>query len=512
MRLEGYLSRVAAARPEAIALAMGEERVSYGELELESDGLARLLVDQGVRPGDRVCLLTGKSPAAVMAMHGVLKAGAAYVPLDVDSPAARTERIVRSADPALVLAAPDAAELLGELVPDPAVRVGSLGDAGVEGGAFSRPDWLELDSGPLPAAGGADAMAHVLFTSGSTGEPKGVVIEHRNVTAFLDWAAKHFAPRPTDRISGHPPLHFDLSTFDVFGTLRAGAELHLVPAAANMHPRALAAFIRDAGLTQWFSVPSVLTYLSKFDVVAQGDFPSLERLLWCGEVLPTPVLGHWMDRLPHVRFTNLYGPTEATIASSFHDVARRPADEREPVPIGTACDGEELLLLDEEDGVGEIGISGAGLSPGYWRDDQKTAQAFVPDPRDPGVRVYRTGDLGRVDGDGAFHFLGRRDSQIKSRGYRIELGEVETAVNAVGDVRECAVVGIESGDFEGTAICCAYAASGMEPTELRSQLTDSLPRYMLPSRWLPLDELPKNVNGKIDRRRLGELFEDQAAG
>jgi non-ribosomal peptide synthetase component F len=338
-----------------------------------------------------------------------------------------------------------------------------------------------------------------------------VVIEHRNVTAFLDWAAAQFGPGESDRISCHPPLHFDLSTFDIFGTLRAGAELHLVPAAANLHPRALASFIRDAELTQWFSVPSVLTYLAKFDAVDQDDFPSLERLLWCGEVLPTPVLAHWMDRLPHVRFTNLYGPTEATIASSFHDVPERPADERMPVPIGTACGGEELLLLDAQDGVGEIGIAGAGLSPGYWRDDEKTAQAFVPDPRNSGDRVYRTGDLGRVDQHGAFHFLGRADSQIKSRGYRIELGEVEAAVNAVGDVRECAVVGVESGGFEGTAICCAYAAE-LDPAELRSRLTESLPKYMLPSRWLTLEKLPKNVNGKIDRNRLRELFEERAAG
>ena len=511
MRLERYLSQAAANSPEATALVMGGQLVTYGQLEDESDGLARMLATQGVQSGDRVCLLSDKSPTAVMAMHGVLKAGAAYVPLDLDSPPERTARIVKSADPALVLAATGTADLVDALRLGPEVRVGSLGEDADGATAFSRPDWLALDSGPLPAVSGDDAIAHILFTSGSTGVPKGVVIEHRNVTAFIDWATSHFKPCAHDRISGHPPLHFDLSTFDVYGTLSAGAELHLVPAATNLHPRALAAFIRDAELTQWFSVPSVLTYLSKFDVVAQDDFPLLERLLWCGEVLPTPVLAYWMQRLPHVRFTNLYGPTETTIASSFYDVPGPPADERDPVPIGVPCGGEELVLLDEEDGIGEIGIAGAGLSRGYWRDEQTTAAAFVADARQPGKRVYRTGDLGRVNSKGEFVFLGRADSQIKSRGYRIELGEVETAVNAIGEVRECAVVGVASGGFEGTAICCAFAAPGLGPADIRARLIDALPTYMLPGRWLQLDALPKNFNGKIDRSRLRESFEQREA-
>ena len=215
MRLEGYLSRAAAARPDATALVMSGERVSYGQLERESDGLARLLADQGVCQDDRVCLLTEKSPLAVMAMHAVLKAGAAYVPLDVDSPAARTARIVQSADPALVLAAPEAAALLDALPLGADVRLGCLGDDILETASFSRADWLDLDSGPLPPVGGADAMAHILFTSGSTGLPKGVVIEHRNVTSFLDWAAGHFDVQESDRISGHPPLHFDLSLIHI---------------------------------------------------------------------------------------------------------------------------------------------------------------------------------------------------------------------------------------------------------------------------------------------------------
>ena len=350
------------------------------------------------------------------------------------------------------------------------------------------------------------------------------MITHDNVGAFVDWAHGHFGTKAGDRISGHPPLHFDLSTFDIYATLGAGAELHLVPASLGVDPRATAAFLRDRALTQWFSVPSVLTYLARFDAVAQDDFPALERLLWCGEVLPTPVLAHWMRRLPHVRFTNLYGPTEATIASSVWDAPEVPVDESEPVPIGRACDGEELVVLDEAMApvpTGEIGdlyLGGVGLSPGYWRDEAKTAGAFRPDPRpgaapDPDTgapaRLYRTGDLARADADGVVHFLGRADSQIKSRGYRIELGEIESALYTVDGIRECAVVGVDTGGFEGTKICAAYSlAEGAElpPPALRRRIATQVPAYMLPAQWLCLDDLPHNVNGKIDRPALRDRF------
>jgi acyl-coenzyme A synthetase/AMP-(fatty) acid ligase len=324
---------------------------------------------------------------------------------------------------------------------------------------------------------------------------------------------------PDDRNAGHTPLHFDLSTLDVFGTFAAGAELHLVPPVVSAIPAKLAEFIRRSELTQWFSVPSVLTYLAKLDAIRQDDFPSLERVLWCGEVLPTPILIHCMERLPHARFTNLYGPTEATIASSYHTLEEIPADETQPIPIGVACPGEELVVVDEERkpvAAGEIGdlyIGGVGLSPGYWRDDAKTREAFFEDPRNPGARLYRTGDLARMDEAGLFHFHGRADYQIKSRGYRIELGEVEVAVNTLDVIRECAAVGVDTEGFEGTSICCAYALDteeDLEPGQFRDALRELLPSYMLPSRWLRFDELPKNVNGKIDRRRLKEIFEVSA--
>jgi amino acid adenylation domain-containing protein len=526
--LQDYVARQADARPDAVALVMGEERLTYGELEAASNRLARLLREAGCRRGDRVCLFVPKTPAAVVAELATIKADCAYVPIDTASPAPRVEMIVASAEPAMTLVSRPAAQLLDDVLAQRGngrVVVGSLDEERLAGerfeSAFSAADLTAQSAEPLAFENSTDDAAHILFTSGSTGTPKGVVIKHANVVAFVEWAVDYFGTRPTDRVSGHPPLHFDLSTFDIYATFLAGAQLHLVPASANLVPHKLAELIRTTELTQWFAVPSTFTFMAKFGVVQEGAFPSLERVLWCGEVLPTPILVEWMRAVPQARFTNLYGPTEATIASSFYTVPSLPESETDPIPIGVPCAGEELLVLDEElrpvpaGEIGDLYIGGVGLSPGYWRDEEKTSAAFVPDPRsaDEDARIYRTGDLARVGDDGLVHFLGRADSQIKHRGYRIELGEIETALSALEGLNEVAVVGVDTGGFEGTSICCAYAPKAgaeIEPARLGAELRKVIPPYMVPGRWLSLDALPKNVNGKIDRRGLRELFEQGA--
>jgi amino acid adenylation domain-containing protein len=516
--LQQWISKQAEQRPDATAIVSPACRMSYGELEQRSNQLAYLLKDAGCQRGDRVAFLIPKTPAAIISILGILKADCIYVPLDPSSPAPRLTKIIEACEPRFILAGGQVHKLLDEVIQSQNLSIGWMETGKVEFNnfavKFSFDDLMSYDSSPRNYQNTCNDPAHILFTSGSTGQPKGVIITHSNVIHFINWATKYFGTKSSDRISSHPPLHFDLSTFDLFGTFSVGAELHLVPAELNLVPHKMAEFIRRSELTQWFSVPSALNFMAKHDAVKSDDFPALERLLWCGEVFPTPALMYWMQKLPRVTFTNLYGPTEATIASSFYTVPECPTDEQAPIPIGIGCEGEELLVLDEAlqpMPIGEIGdlyIRGVGLSPGYWQDEEKTKAVFLPNPNLPLDRIYKTGDLAYLGEDGFVYFLGRADSQIKSRGYRIELGEIETALNALGQTEECAVVATTSEGFEGATICCAFVPiDGATPAKIKTMLSKVLPNYMLPARWLPLEILPKNANGKIDRRVLREQFE-----
>ena len=510
--------------PEKDAVILRDKKMTYGEWEMASNRLARALRAAGCVAGDRVGLLLPKSPEALIGMFGALKADCIYVPLDTSSPAARLARILESADCRCLLAMKSAAPLLNELLRSGAIAGAKVGwmDEGAELEteltAFSRDDVETQSASPVHSpVSDRQSVAHILFTSGTTGAPKGVMITHANVTQFIDWGVKRFGIGAGDRISAHPPFHFDLSTFDIHGAVAAGAELHLVPAELNLLPNRLADFIRNSQLTQWFSVPSILTHMAKSDAVHANDFPAMRRLLWCGEKFPTPSLMHWMQRLPGIAFFNLYGPTEATIASSWFHVQQCPRTETTEIPIGEACDGERLLILDDDlkpvapGSVGDLYIGGVGLSPGYWRDPARTDEVFRQDPAMPGAggRIYKTGDLARQGEDEQVYLLGRSDSQIKCRGYRIELGEIEAALHSLTEIRDAAVVAIESDAFEGTEICCAWVpAAGVEvsPVKLRKRLTQLLPGYMIPARWMELDRMPLNGNGKTDRRCLKEKF------
>jgi len=500
--LQSYVDRAAGQRPDSTAVVLGSERWSYRDVAAFSNRLARTLQAAGCGRGDRVAFVLPKCPRTIAAIIGILKAGGAYIPIDPASPATRANAILQSAEPKLILTAGGGSHFLTGISPATTLDISNLPE-------FSS-DEVEETCEP-------EDMAYIMYTSGSTGVPKGVVITHANVTAFIEWAVRYFELSADDRLSGHPPLHFDLSVFDVFATFAAGAELHLPPGEINFSAQSATGFIRSSRLSQWFSVPSLMTYLAKFDAIAFGDFPDLKRVLWCGEALPAPVLRHWMERLPHVRFTNLYGPTETTIASSHYTVERIPLPTDE-IPIGRPCPGETLLVLNEQlrpvppGQIGDLFIGGCGLSRGYWRDPAKTEAAFLlhTDESNSNQRIYKTGDLAKMDPSGLTYFVGRKDSQIKSRGYRIELGEIEAALNAIEELKESAVVTICSDGFDNNLICCAYCptTTTLAPMEIRSRLRSSLPVYMVPSRWKQFETLPRNANGKIDRACLKQQFQN----
>jgi amino acid adenylation domain-containing protein len=522
--LQQGLTVQAERRGNATAVVHQESRLTYAELDRRSTQLAHLLRDIGCKRGDRVCLFMPKSLPAIVGLLGILKADCAYVPIDPQSPAQRVRKVIDQCEPRALLAGgavgPALEEVTGAGGSQPAVgwMAGEPPQRRRFPIAFTHEDCERYPEHPRRYENSPDDAAYIMFTSGSTGVPKGVVITHANVGHYLQWAIRYFGLTASDRMSSHPPLHFDLSVMDVFGALTAGAELHLVPHELNLLPNKIAELIRSAGLTHWFSVPSLLHHMAKFDVVKPHDFPTLKRLLWCGEVFPTPALMYWMKRLPHVAFTNLYGPTEATIASSYYTVPACPTDESAAVPIGTACEGEELLVLDASlnrcpvGRIGDLYIKGVGLSPGYWRDPDKTSAVFIPDPGATlGGRLYKTGDLARVGEDGLVYFHGRSDTQIKSRGYRIELGEIEAALHALPMLQESAIVAVDTGGLEGATICCAYVPShaGVTPQLVKQALRSAVPPYMIPALYVALEALPKNASGKIDRPQLRERFKAQ---
>lgn len=514
--------------PDAVALTLEDSRLTYGELESQSNRLAGVLLEIGIRPLDRIGMLLQKRPDTVTAMLGINKAGGVYVPLDINSPADRLAKIIESADPTVLMIDREAWPTYLELIDrQPEIRTIPWiwwEDSTPEGRdkswyILSRNELDTVSDYPHQVLRDSRKPAHILFTSGSTGQPKGVVIKHENVEAFIDWAVPHFDIRQGDRVSGHAPLHFDLSTFDIYGSLAAGAHLFMVPTHITVMPNNLVTFISDNQLDQWFSVPSVLSYMARFEVIPEQGFPHLKRLIWCGEVFPVPALQYWMKQLPGVQFTNLYGPTEATIASSYYTLPAIPESDQE-IPIGSACEGEELLVLDEslqkvpKGEIGDLYITGKGLSPGYWRDKEKTEQAFYNWTNDFGEaqRIYKTGDLASVGDDGLIYFHGRADYQIKSRGYRIELGEIESALSTIKLLREFAVVPVEKGGFEGTSIGCAYVGNGnseeVSPAFLKKILAQKIPQYMMPQYWSMHKKLPRNGNGKIDRKALSLHFEN----
>lgn len=510
------LEASASSRPEATALVDGDRSLTYGELDARTNQLARLLRDAGVKRGDRVGVYLAKSMEAVVACYGVLKSGAAYVPLDPAAPAERVAYI--AADCGLRVLA-SSAEKAGQWATIAAsavdlahiVVLGESNDLVVPEGVTLHDDSAVTAQSTAEAATRNidDDLALILYTSGSTGDPKGVMLSHRNVMGFAQWTVAEFGVGGEDRLSQLAPLHFDLSTFDIYGAALAGASVHIARKETFVFPMQIRNFFGAHEITVTYTVPSILTMLVERGKLEPGGLPALRTVLFAGEVFPTKYLSRIMKLLPGVEFANLFGPTETNVCT-YYRVPEVPDEDDPPISIGGPIANVQTFVVTPEGELampgetGELYVRGRTVMQGYWGDPERTARALVKHPFNPDVRdlCYRTGDLVIEQQNGDYMFLGRSDNQIKSRGYRIELGDIESAIYAHADVVECAAIAVPDTLIGNRIKSFVVAHNNLEQNELVQFIGEKIPEYMIPHEFEFREELPKTSTGKIDRQQL----------
>ena len=515
--LDHLLMQSAARYPDRTAIVDGSDSISYRDLEKASARLASELAARGAGPGRRVGLYLDKSVHAIVGLWGVLRAGAAYVPLDIASPVKRIARIVENGELSGILATTKRWSALASALAFPPGFVGLAGalQRTVDVGFAFEGDGSRVEVAPRRAVAeehDPSRAAYVLYTSGSTGQPKGVVLSHRAALSFVDWAAETTELVATDVVSSHAPLHFDLSVFDIFASCRAGASVALVPPGLNVFPRNLADWIAAQRITVWYSVPSLLARLALAGALERHDWSQLRQIIFAGEVFPVAHLRRLREQIPGARYWNWYGPTETNVCTAYA-VDALPAEQTSPVPIGTACANCKLLIVDDEGAVcapgeaGELYVSGPSLMSGYHAMPEATAHALVARGEGSDRRLwYRTGDLVREDAAGLLHLLGRRDGMIKSRGYRIELGEIESVLHQHPAVAEAAAIALPDEESGHVIRAAAVARTGeaLDAGRLRAFCAERLPAYMIPLSIAVRGSLPRGSTGKVDRRRLYE--------
>ena len=525
--LHHLLVESAARFPDREALRFEGQSLTYAKLDALTNQAAHSLRMAGVQRGDRVGIYVHKSMASVISIFAILKAGGVYVPLDPGAPAKRLAYITRNCDIRVILTSTDKlgqlAEFLDEGTP---LRAAILtGEAQEDPPSLPGPlkviPWEVVctqSSQALPPDGTIETdLAYILYTSGSTGDPKGVMISHRTIFTFINWCTETFQMTEKDRVTSHAPLHFDLSTFDIFVTLRAGGAVVLVPEKLSIFPQRLVKLLQDEGITVTYLVPSVLSLMVNYGKIAAHDLSRLRLILFAGEVFPIKYLRLLVQSHPQAVYYNLYGPTETNVCTYYRVRPEDTAPEKtQPVPIGIACENMEVFAIDEQGqrvtapGIeGELWVRGSCLAQGYWGDAEKTARSFVRNPLQPNFEdpAYRTGDIVVLDEDCLnWIYVGRRDHMVKSRGYRIELGEIETVLYAHSSVKEAAAVAVPD-ELLGNRLRAFVVAAdnGLSLKELETHCRSRLPDYMVPESIMLMEQLPKTSTGKVDRPALARI-------
>ena len=480
-----WLEQTAAQSPDAPAFQDRRGAITFSGLMKRAREIGSFLAER-LPPQSPVLLLMDKAPETVADKLGAVYAGCFYTPVDGSMPPKRLRLILEQLEPACILYS---GQKYGERAAEMRLEAHALEEIprGCDEALIQTRIQGHIDQDLL----------YVLFTSGSTGVPKGVAVTHRSVVDFVEWACDALEIPAGSRFGNQAPLYFDNSVLDVYAGIRTGSLVYFLPRMDFAFPARLLDDLKEHDIDTIFWVPSALTAVAASGLMEKRP-PELRRVFFCGEVMPAKTLNAWRRAVPGASYINMYGPTEITDVCAWYQVDRDFTDA-EALPIGKPCKNTRILLVD-----GEICVTGTCLAAGYYGFPEKTAEAFVQNPFRPKIRemMYRTGDLGAYNSRGELMFLGRRDGQIKRGGYRIELGEIECALLSLAGVDSaCCVYQAEAG-----RIAAVYAGD-LTGAEVKKGLKAILPKYMLPDVTLALEKLPQTGSGKIDRISVRQVVD-----
>lgn len=494
-----YLDNSTKKYPEKIVFSDEANQITYTAFREKALRIATFLADKGIYK-QPILVFTEKGINCLISFFGVAYSGNFYTLVDSTMPYERIEKIVEILQPAQTVVTKNNLDSAKKLVPlDHIIVFEELLCMAINENTIANVRKKVIDTDLL----------YVLFTSGSTGVPKGVTISHRSVIDFTEWVSETFDIHEDCIFGNQVPFYFDMSVLDVYCAIKNGARTEIIPSEMFLFSKKLLDYMERKKINSIFWVPSAMIIVANTGIMEKlSAVPPLQKILFAGEVMPNKQLNIWRRNFPAALFANLYGPTEVTVICTYYVIDRAFSDD-EPLPIGKACNNTGILVISDEGKLvgleehGELCVRGSGLSYGYYRDFNKTEENFRQNPINTAYpeKIYCTGDIVKYNKCGEIIYIGRKDFQIKHSGYRIELGEIETVVSSFEGVDSVACLY----DYESQRILLYYTGS-VDAEEIGKQTKDALPRYMLPKKYYHLKKIPININGKVDRSALKEML------
>ena len=493
-----YLDKTAKKYPEKIGVKDIDKQYTFSKIRENALKVGSVLGEKGLfkKP---IAIFLDKNVDCFCSMFGVAYSGNFYTILDVTMPQARIERILRILDAEAIITDKKHEQDIQKLdLKFSPIYIEDIYTRTINNLMIECIQNRIIDTDVL----------YILFTSGSTGDPKGVIISHRNVITYMEWSGKVFGFDSNTIFGSQTPFYFSMSVLDIFQTIRTGAEFVIIPKKLFSLPGDLISYIDETQINTIYWVPSALCQLANINALDNPKLKCVKMILFAGEVMPAKQLNMWRRALPDAFYANLFGPTEVTDICTYYILDREIADD-ESIPIGKTCDNMDVFIVDENGKEvtgtqeGEMLVRGASVAYGYYKNPEKTKEAFIQNPLQDSYeeKVYRTGDLVHYNENGEIIYVSRKDFQIKHMGYRIELGEIETAASAIAQIdRVCCIY-----DMANSEIVLFYTGA-IDAKDIKKNIKKKVPRYMIPTRYVTMEEMPLNLNGKIDRGELKKLL------